>query len=243
MNKDKGHRRQGRVEQRDATLFSVTGEDLEARREQRLETVAILKNERTPLEVIRITEAAERITDAALSAATQREPPCRPLACAEGCAWCCYKRVGVAAPEVIRIASHVRAAFTEAEVQALLDRIQQVLEYRRQHATPLPCPLLLNDRCSAYAVRPMTCRGFNSSDAILCRASVMDNPRTAVPIYSPQMRITSLVLDGMRAGLTESGLKGELLELSAALRIALQVDNAVADWLDAKPVFASARLP
>jgi hypothetical protein len=98
-------------------------------------------------------------------------------------------------------------------------------------------------RCSAYPVRPLTCRGFNSSDAALCEASVTTNPKAVVPVYPPQVRLASLVLDGMRAGLTESGLKGDLLELAAGLRIALSTPDAADQWLAGKPVFASARLP
>jgi hypothetical protein len=242
MKKNKGRMRQKPVENRDATLFNVTGEDLDARRTQRLKTLALLKTERTPLQVIQIAEEAEQIAGAALTAAVLREPPRRPSACAEECAWCCYQRVGVAAPEVIRIAAQVRATFTAPQVQALQGRLAQALASPRQGAAPLPCPLLVNNRCSVYAVRPMTCRGFNSSDAAACQASVMDHSRTAVPVYPPQLRIANVVLDGMRAGIRESGLEGELLELAAALRIALPGGGAEADWLGGKSVFASARL-
>ncbi len=53
----------------------------------------------------------------------------------------------------------------------------------------------------------------------------------------------TFVLDGMRAGLTESGLHGDLLELTAALRIGFTVADAFERWLAGEPVFAPARLP
>src|SRR5262245_51066447 len=228
---------------RDVGEFRVTGEDLEARRQQRLCTSALLKAGRTSLQIIQIGVEAERISGAALAAAVKREPPRPPLACAEGCAWCCHKRVGVAVPEVIRIADYLRAALTPAQMHEVLERIEQTLEKRRQRALgPQPCPLLAEGRCVAYAVRPLTCRGFNSSDAGLCQSAIMENSGAVVPIYPPQLRLMNLVLDGMRAGLTETGLKGELLELAGALGIALRSENVVEDWLQGKPLFAPARL-
>ena len=51
----------------------------------------------------------------------------------------------------------------------------------------------------------------------------------------------TFVLDGMRAGLSESGLQGGLLELTGALRIALTVPDAAQRWLAGEAVFAPAR--
>jgi Fe-S-cluster containining protein len=243
MRKNAPRSRSQKKRDGDAALFAVTGEDLEARRAQRLRTLAILKTGRTPMEVIQVGAAAEETAATAVAAAREREPPRRPSACVEGCAWCCHKRVGVAVPEVARIAAYVQAGHAPLDSQAILERVKLTLEKRRQGSSgPAPCPLLVNDRCAVYPVRPLTCRGYNSSDPKSCQSSVTDNPRTVVPVYPPQLRLTSLVLDGMRAGLTESGLNGEILELGAALQIALTAEDALAGWLEGKPTFASARL-
>jgi hypothetical protein len=63
-----------------------------------------------------------------------------------------------------------------------------------------------------------------------------------VPIYWPQQRLAAFVLDGLRAGLEASLLDGELLELTAALRIALETPNVEERWLAGESVFAPARL-
>ena len=52
----------------------------------------------------------------------------------------------------------------------------------------------------------------------------------------------TFVLDGMRAGLSESGLQGDRVELTAALRIALEVPDAAERWLAGEAVFAPAPL-
>jgi hypothetical protein len=46
----------------------------------------------------------------------------------------------------------------------------------------------------------------------------------------------------MRAGLEEAHLDGELLELTAALDVALTLPDAAERWLAGQAVFASARL-
>jgi len=225
---------------RNAYNFGVQGEDLEARQQARLGTAGIINAARTPLQVIQVAQHAETVAGEALTRAEKREPRTRPAACAGGCAWCCYQRVGTAVPEVARIAGYLRQTLTPAELAAIHERIQTAPA--RRSGTRTPCPLLVDNRCSVYPVRPLTCRGFNSTDARQCEASVRNNGQPVQAIYAPQMRLTALVLDGLRAGVAQAGLWGDAVELTAALRIALAVPDAVERWLDAEPVFAAARL-
>lgn len=231
-----------------APSLGANGADLEARRAQRLKTVALLRTGRVPLQVVAVAEQAEATADAAIREALTQQPPHLPLACREGCAWCCYKTVGTAAPEVLRIAAHLRQTRTPEQLHTIQARIKALLEERRamrseRRSHPrLPCAMLVEDRCSIYPVRPLTCRGFNSSDARQCQWSLEPGSQVTVPSYAPQQRLCTFVLDGMRAGLQECRLDGELLELTAALDIALAVPDAAERWLAGEKVFAPARL-
>lgn len=231
-----------------ATATGVSGADLEARRVGRLNTAAVFKSGRTPLQVVQAAAKAVSVAEAAVRDAIATDPPRAPAACQEGCAWCCHQTVGTAAPEVLRIAAHLRQTLTPEELQATQARARelgaqrQALRPDRRFRAHLPCALLVGNRCTAYAVRPLTCRGFNSSDARQCERSL--GPGGAVvPSYAPQQRLCTFVLDGLRAGLEESRLEDDLLELTAALRVALEVPDAEARWLAGEPVFAPARLP
>lgn len=228
---------------------STDGLELDARRSQRLQTRALLQNSRTPLQVIQIAEHAGTLAEQAIEQAIRQSPPRRPFTCREGCAWCCHKTVGTSAPEVIRIAAFLRERLSTEQWEALRERIRQRDEQRRTllHHDPwaaarLPCALLVDNRCSVYPVRPLTCRGYNSSDARRCELVVKSHQPVEVPVYGPQQRLATMVLDGLRAGLAESKLQGDLLELTAALRIALTVPDAFDQWLAGKPVFAASRL-
>jgi Fe-S-cluster containining protein len=228
-------------------LADQGGRELDARRAQRLQTLQLLKGGRTPLQIIDVADQATMLAEHAIGDAKREYAP-PALACKEGCDWCCHLRVGTAVPEVYRIVSYLRQTLSPEELQTTRERILKLDEQRRQlragkrGTARLPCALLVDRRCSAYPVRPLTCRGFNSSDARKCELFLELGNKVTVPSYTPQLRLTTFVLDGLRAGLSEAGLKGDLLELTAALRIAFEVPDAFERWLAGEPVFAPARL-
>jgi Fe-S-cluster containining protein len=227
---------------------AAEGLEWDARRSQRLRTAEILRGGRTPLQVIAVADAAAAIAGKGMETALERDPPRPPLACAEGCDWCCHKVVGCAAPEALRIVAYLRESLSVGDMQAVVERIVQrdderrVLRHDSWSARRLPCPLLVNHRCSVYPVRPLTCRGFNSSDARLCERSLKVRDPVQIPTHGPSHQLATFVLAGMRSGLGEAGLKADLLELTAALRVALTVPDAAEKWLGGEVIFDAALL-
>ncbi|AUX23936.1 hypothetical protein SOCEGT47_044670 [Sorangium cellulosum] len=188
---------------------------------------------------------AEALERAALTA----EPPDRPIACRAGCSTCCVSKVLVLAPEVLRIAAHLRASRSEAELAALLDRIRAAdaatrgLSRLERAGARVPCPLL-DERgaCSIHAVRPIVCAGWNSLDAAACeRHFAAPDAVPTAPMHRPSYEVANAVLAGLGWAAKERGLDAAPLELIAALRIALERPNAGARWLARLPVFAAAR--
>jgi Fe-S-cluster containining protein len=227
--------------------MGVTGMEMEARRAARVATVAILKTGRMPLHICDVAGQAVTVADDATRAAMITEPPRAAAACKEGCAWCCYKEVGTTVPEVLRMVTHLQQSLAPHELQALRERVARLHEQRKtaqtrsRSDTNIPCALLVDNRCSVYPVRPLTCRGFNSSDARRCELSLDPRIRADVPAYAPQQRLATLVLDGMRSGLAESGLSVALLELTAALHLALTDSDALDQWREGQPAFDAVR--
>jgi Fe-S-cluster containining protein len=229
-----------------AVAAKLSGLELDARRHERIHASECLTRARTSLQIVEITENAISVAEKTIADA-KKNSPAPALACGEGCDWCCYLRVGTAAPEVLRIAAHIREKFSTEEQTAVHERVVRIDEHKkalkanRHFDNRVPCPLLVEHRCSVYAVRPLTCRGANSRDARACER-FLDRRSTPLPLYGPQHRVATFVLDGMRAGVAEAGLKGELLELTAALRISLEISDAAERWLAGEAVFAAARL-
>jgi Fe-S-cluster containining protein len=166
-----------------------------------------------------------------------------PLACREGCSWCCRLSVSITVPEVLRIAEHVRATFDADQVAALQERLAALDTATRglgptaRGRARLPCALLVNDRCSVYEVRPVKCVTYYSCDAGACERK--DTP----PLFMPPLILGDGIQAGVRKGLEQAGLSGGRYELCAALRIALDVPDAAERYLAGEPVFYGALLP
>ena len=230
-----------------ADQAELSGLQLDARRCQRLKATQTIQESRIPLKLIEIAEHATALAEESLrkSMHIERRPA---LACKEGCDWCCHLNVGTSVPEVFRVVEYLRQTLSSQELQAVHERATQRDDERRQldpaqrKASRRPCVLLSDHRCLAYPARPLTCRGFNSADASACEAFVKSGGRVdEVPMYRPQLRLMTFVLDGTRAGLQAAGLKDDLLELAAALRVALDTPDAFERWLAGEPVFSPAR--
>src|ERR1051326_8223765 len=98
----------------------TAGMELDARRLIRLKAAELLRQQR----VAEAADYATTLADQRTHSARQKAPPRPLLACREGCAWCCHKRVGVSAVEVLRIASYLRANLSAEELAALGERLR-----------------------------------------------------------------------------------------------------------------------
>ncbi|WP_437668959.1 YkgJ family cysteine cluster protein [Sorangium sp. So ce131] len=211
--------------------------------------LALSLADRSEAGAVRAARDALARAEALEEAAAAAEPPERPIACRAGCSTCCVSKVLVMAPEVLRIAAHLRASRTEAELAALLDHVRAAdaatrgLSRLERAEAKVPCPLL-DERgaCSIHAVRPIVCAGWNSLDAAACErhfAAPAEVP--PAPMHTASYEVANAVLAGLGWAAKEQGLDAAPLELIAALRIALERPNAGARWLARLPVFAAAR--
>jgi tetratricopeptide (TPR) repeat protein len=167
------------------------------------------------------------------------------LACKKGCAWCCSLQVTVGAPEVFRIADYLRENRSEDELRKLRVRLAEVatktagMDAQERALSGVPCALLSDNACSVYPVRPLVCRGCNSTNAAACE-EVTRRPGGATPINPTQLAIYNGTWAGMDSALAEAGLPAETYHLCSALLIALDNPDAVDRWLAREPVLEPA---
>ncbi len=180
-------------------------------------------------------------------AALAAEPPESPIACAKGCPACCVSKVAVVAPEVLRITEHLRRSLAPEAFAALVERVRAAEERTRglsradRARAGMPCPLLVDGACSVHEVRPLICRGWSSLDASACARHFADPERAPVPpSYRVAYELASAVLAGLGRAALDAGRDGRLLELTAALRVALEQPGAAADWDEGRPAFSPA---
>ena len=82
---------------------------------------------------------------------------------------CCWTstEVHASALEVIGITVHLADHFSQPDLRALARNVRQAAEakkaqYGQEKPSSFPCPLLKDNRCRIYPVRPFVCRRFNS---------------------------------------------------------------------------------
>lgn len=188
---------------------------------------------------------AEELT----AAHKENQPPASPIHCRAGCSHCCHMRVHVTAPEALVIALFIRERFSQIEIDDLRLRLIEADDITRgmtdeEHGRAgISCPLLLDDLCSVYDARPLECRGYVSMDVEACREASKDYEAWNVPMYFSQYSIFKNVQVGLLAALVGAGYNFELLELTAALRIALSTTDIAERWLAGENVFQAASLP
>ena len=219
-----------------------------------------LRAGRTPAAVASAAAVAGELADRAWTetrpAVEARKQP--GFACAAGCAWCCYQQVATAPAEAVAIAAYVLRTFSAEALAALkarladLDGASHGLGVAGRARLKRPCAFLDQGRCTIYAVRPLRCRGVYSRDAEHCRwamenpGQVFDSPdRHATPGPYPvePAKIMDAALTGLARALRDQGLAWETLELTAALRVALDTPDAADRYLAGAPAFAGAELP
>ena len=156
-----------------------------------------------------------------------QEPPPEVIACDKGCWYCCISPVIEALPlEVLAIAATLQG--------------QDVpnLNAGTEHDAGRVCPLLNDQSCSIYALRPFVCRSYNAYDATACRKRKVDGENVRIFGYAHQGFVYQAALSGLAEACRLRGLQSNLVDLPSALALALEdVESCTQRWLDGKDAF------
>jgi len=205
-------------------------------------TQTMLRRERSVQTTFRLIAHAFHQT----TAVVERLPERATLACAPGCAFCCYHPVDITPPEAFAIAAYLRTTLTSAagaatyaRLTAHADRISG-LSYEEHAQARIPCALLVDGQCSVYPCRPFACRAWNSTSAAHCEAIFTHgSPVTMIPPLD--MRMYEAVWDvarGVTEGLKQSRLDGKSYELHSILQRVLETPEAARHWAQGENAFA-----
>lgn len=114
------------------------------------------------------------------------------IACCKGCAHCCHLRIEAYDFELDTIYAYFRRELDseqQAQIEAAIAErypIVKDLDDQQQRSINVRCPFLIDNQCSIYPVRPMSCAGYNSCDDSLCRRSNADPDDTSFGIPQDQ---------------------------------------------------------
>ena len=170
------------------------------------------------------------------------------LDCCANCSWCCHLRVDAKAHEVLAIAHYVQKHFPTEKRNALIDRLQRhsarvrKLTYVQHLATNVACPLLVDGRCSAYAVRPFGCRRKHSQTVKNCEDS-FNHPEDLTSPPDEHMGLLTTFCQGehsLQTAFAVSGYDTTGYEFGTALLKALTNPKSWRRWKKKKKTFLNA---
>jgi hypothetical protein len=102
---------------------------------------------------------------------------------------------------------------------------------------PVPCPLLEQDICTLYGLRPIACRFAASADAGICLRVFRQGSAEAIPSPVRNLRGRGAYQIALAVALKGAGLPHAYYELNAALARALSREDAEAAWLSGEDIF------
>lgn len=168
------------------------------------------------------------------------------LACHSGCSYCCNIRVDVRPYEIFLIAQYIMTLASDQRTQIIikleehkkkLSKIKTVIEHFSMN---IPCPLLFDDTCSIYPVRPFSCRAYYSLDVSSCCYSYA-HPTDLIEKRStdPDLdsRWSDRVVNSVVSIFQQHGYDISVHELGTVLSDSLQSAKARKRWRDKKKAF------
>jgi Fe-S-cluster containining protein len=169
----------------------------------------------------------------------------RKVACCAGCFYCCHGKVDVQPGDAFVIADFIKQNFLPQDREAVLakaksnwEKIAPLTASEHFH-TQLPCPLLVDRKCSVYNVRPTLCRSYHSVSAEACRRK-FEQPQNDGFANEPIQEL-AVAAAGATMGITSAfsakGLDSLPYDLNGALVEALSNPSSERRWRDGKPAF------
>lgn len=134
--------------------------------------------------------------------------------CQRGCDYCCHLPVETSRAEATRALEFARENLSAEAFRRLKHRIREAaaaypLSPRRPPAKNPSCPLLEDAACLVYPVRPLACRGWNSSDAAACRAAFERGvTEVTVPVDTRIRGVYANASEALLRGLTRTRRDG-----------------------------------
>jgi len=167
----------------------------------------------------------------------------QPIACKEGCYFCCCNQVELTPAEALSLGHFVEQYFTDKKKKELIEALRRSvgLQEGKSKAEMVrirpPCPLLKDRKCSAYPARPLVCRAMHSLDAKECESAYKKRDLTSPPYYAHRHDIYFSISQGLAAGCQAGDCQAAPLELSRALLDYFAQPRAAKRWLQGEKIF------
>ena len=154
------------------------------------------------------------------------------LACSRGCSSCCKIRVEALTPEIFYMADQLKRRSGVDKIITQLEKYSKVAKGLKMDEHRLECPMLHDNECSIYDIRPMMCRRFHSLSIQACRTEGADIPQNG------ELACKAMALPkALKKTYADIGLSVGQHELGQALLVALTKDSALKEWSEGEVPF------
>jgi Fe-S-cluster containining protein len=166
--------------------------------------------------------------------------------CVKGCSYCCHFPVSIHSLAEARLAlQEAERTYTRKALSNLKEDIYRQFRLTRKVKTvpefnqlKLACPFLVNDVCSIYAARPISCRTCVSNDKIVCMSAL--GPSACTLSADTELQQYLRAINQYRETLYQDMSFGDcMLELRAALVYVLEGGAASANNFPIDPMHAA----
>lgn len=165
------------------------------------------------------------------------------LACRNGCNWCCTFKVALSIPEALYIARYLEDSLSTEDFIELKEKIAQTARQvagmpdKERKLSRIFCPLLVDGSCSIYRARPLTCRGYNSSDESACKRNYSTGYDVNIPYKFIIKESVFNIFYALSTGAKLNGLQSDAVELITALDFIFKNPDAEKRWLRREKLF------
>ena len=148
-----------------------------------------------------------------------------PIKCKNGCAYCCHQPVFALDYEMQYLNSFIKEKFTVQKQNEIRTRANNNLQ-KLSGLTELeifdskhPCPLLEDESCSVYEVRPMACRIYLSTDLNTCSKffNAPEDKSNFPALLEFPMRAGRFMNEGFKSALKIKGISVEEFRIEEKL--------------------------
>jgi len=166
------------------------------------------------------------------------------LNCSAGCVFCCYIKIDAKAYEILLIADYIENNLDGKIKEQIIAKANKnknlVMGYSyEEHLTKnIECPLLFENKCIAYSVRPAFCRIYHSMDVEKCKYS-FNNPTdltTQKPEHTFRREIGMVIRSAFEDALHKTDYDKIYYDFSSGLFEALTKKSAIKKWQKKKQI-------
>jgi Fe-S-cluster containining protein len=168
-----------------------------------------------------------------------------PTECRSGCAHCCQLRVVAFPHELIAIYLYVKRNLSSERVLEIKSRIRKQFDVVKNFTqdehftTNVQCPLLEDNKCSVYPVRPLSCAGYHSMSEAACKDSnehpeIVGNENGGIPMVAGIKFAQELQVQAALSVLQTIGADAEQYELIRGLNMIFQDSSVNQRWINGR---------